>query len=171
MLTKKRKKATVQLTTLLDLLFIMVFISLMQTKDVPIREVKAESQPVAKTETQVEEPKEMFVTAIFHFFATASNPSIPTGTYAMQGKFNRDSGLLQLGGVSWINRPTGYDMIPLNGIISESGRSFTGRVDFPGCEQFTLRRTSRIDNTHVSGKWEGSYRCSQGETGLTLTIQ
>lgn len=183
LLIRKRKKPTVQLTSLLDLLFIMIFISLIQSKQLPYMvtldtestKMETPEVEVKETERPPPEPKPQpvveSITAIFHFYATSQNPDVPTGTYAMEGTFNNDTGELRLGGVSWINRPRGYDMVPLNGEIAPNAAELTGRIEFHGCEQFTLRRTSQISNSHIAGKWEGSYLCTQGETGLTLTIQ
>lgn len=170
LLIKKRKKPTVQLTSLLDLLFIMIFISLIQSKERPLIS-QPQAQAEVTKEVQETKPVNLPITAVFHFYATSQNPRIPTGTFAMEGTFNTDSRQLRLGGVSWINRPDGYDMIPLNGKIASSGMELTGRIEFHGCEEFTLRRTSQISNSAIAGKWEGKYVCSQGETGLTLTIQ
>lgn len=180
---RRLKRGTVQLTSLLDLLFVMIFISLLQTKMMPpvieappaVVEAPAPAQPKTKEEAKPKpappKPTKVSVTAIFHFSAPASNPRLPTGTYAMQGSFDSKDGSLALGGVSWINRPPGYDMVPLKGEISSDGSTFTGRIEFQGCEVFTLRRTSQISNSFIAGKWEGSYFCTQGETALTLTIQ
>lgn len=171
---RRVKKGTVQLTSLLDLLFVMIFISLMQTKmmppiiEVPPVVVKKEAKELEKTPSK---PTKISVNAIFHFSAPASNPRLPTGTYAMEGTYEAKDGTLRLGGVSWINRPQGYDMVPLSGEISDDGTTFTGRIEFQGCEVFTLRRTSQLSHSFIAGKWEGSYFCTQGETALSLTIQ
>lgn len=173
----KRKKPTVQLTSLLDLLFIMIFISLTQTHNVTPQEVTQtpETRPTPATEAPSETPsqqqQDVTITAIFHFYATASNPQVPTGTYAMKGELNTETGELSLAGVNWIQRPPGYDMVPLSGKLSRGGALFTGRVEFPGCQQFTLERSNMMDGSEVAGVWKGSYICTQGETGLTLTIQ
>lgn len=169
---RRLKRGTVQLTSLLDLLFVMIFISLMQTKIVPpVIEVPPVVVEEKKTEQAKPRPTKVPATAIFHFYAPASNPRVPTGTYAMEGTFDAKDGSLRLGGVSWINRPAGYDMVPLSGVISSDGATFTGRIEFQGCEVFTLRRTSQLSHSFIAGKWEGSYFCTQGETALTLTIQ
>ena len=173
---KQIKRPVVQLTSLLDLLFVMIFVSLLQTKSTPSNaQAKTETKPV---ETKVEpkpapvkeEPKIIPVTAVFHFYATTRSPEVPTGTYSMRGSYNRENGELELGGSAWINRPAGYDMVPLKGRIG-SDETFTGRIEFQDCEEFTLRRTTRIPGLDIGGNWEGSYVCFQGETGLTLTIQ
>lgn len=140
--------------------------------EVPPVVVKETTPP--KVEEKVSpKPKttKISVNAIFHFSAPASNPRLPTGTYAMEGTYEAKDGTLRLGGISWINRPQGYDMVPLSGEISQDGTTFTGRIEFQGCEVFTLRRTSQISQSFIAGKWEGSYFCTQGETALSLTIQ
>ena len=180
--SRKRRKPTVQLTSLLDLLFIMIFISLLQSKDMPpIGEYMREAAPQAEQEVEVTTPaatptstpappREIRVQASFQFYATDSNPLIPPGSYIMEGSFERNSGELRLNGVRWTQRPDGYDMVPLTGKINAARTQFTGRIEFPGCEEFTLQRRVEGSGSPVAGEWMGSYVCSQGETGLTLVI-
>ena len=182
---KKSKKQTVQLTSLLDLLFVMVFLSLVQQKEV----IPSKKTPVAKTkkvETKVEpkpkpkkvvktppKPKKTFYTvrATFNFYATNSNPNVPNGKYLMQGSYDQKTGDLKLGGVAWIDRPAQYDMVPLSGNINKNEDTFTGRVEFIGCQKFTLTRKMDNQGSPIAGQWVGTYNCSQGDTGLTLTIE
>lgn len=183
---KIRKKSVVQLTSLLDLLFVMIFISLSQQKSAS--QVEPEIKVVTKTiikEKIIKEPvtikapppppkpkKTKFnITALFNFYGTASNPSIPSGTYRMSGTYDQKSGKLFLGGTEWINQPQNYEMVPLGGTVEKSEDFFTGRIQFQGCKQFSLRRESKSDSTPISGSWKGQYDCTQGMTGLTLTIQ
>ncbi len=174
---RARKKTTLQLTSLLDLLFLMIFVSLLQSKDIPslaeLRQAQASppaTAPAPKA-TPVQRPTMAFVEATFHFHPTPNNPNIAKGTYKMHGQFHRETRLLELGGVTWIDRPENYDMVPLRGVIEVGEEKFTGRIEFPGCEQFTLTRTDQSGRTEFSGRWEGVYICSQGETGLVLTIE
>lgn len=184
---KLRKRPVVELTSLLDLLFVMIFVSLLQTKapqaknetkpdPKPVETAVAQSEPKAEPIEVVKEPAPkpepiiVPITAVFHFYATARSPGTPDGAYSMRGEYNRENGSLSLGGTSWIKRPAGYGMVPLKGVIG-AGESFTGQIEDPGCAQFTLKRTERIGNSDIAGKWEGSYFCAQGETGLSLTIQ
>jgi hypothetical protein len=177
---RKNKKVSVQLTSLLDLLFVMIFVSLIQEK-APSKAIKeptkatptvtAKAIPVKKKEIKPAAPTKYNISAIFHFHPTAGSPNLPSGTYVMQGSFNEKTREIKLAGVSWVNRPTGYDMVPLSGTIESTNTLFKGRVDFPGCQLFTLKRMKTISNSPISGKWEGIYDCSQGPTGLTLTIQ
>lgn len=181
---KRLKKSTVQLTSLLDLLFVMIFVSLMQQKATPTKEdPKPVPTPVAKATPKVEKVEKVEVTptvvatptyysiqAKFNFYATQSNPSVPNGIYLMQGSYDMKTGKLQLGGVSWLQRPTNYDMVPLSGEINTNLETFVGRIEFQGCKQFTLQRLKKGNGSPISGEWKGTYDCTQGDTGLTLTI-
>ncbi len=181
---KRLKKSTVQLTSLLDLLFVMIFVSLMQQK-APTTEQKPTPAPtpVAKATPKVEvkdEPKVVptvvatptyySIQAKFNFYATPSNQSVPNGIYLMQGSYDMKTGKLQLGGVSWLERPANYDMVPLSGEINTNLETFVGRIEFQGCKQFTLQRVKKGAGSPISGEWKGTYDCTQGDTGLTLTI-
>jgi hypothetical protein len=174
---RRYKRPVVQLTSLLDLLFVMIFVSLMQTKTPPSPSATAapEERPVPitevspKTEAAPRPQGKIAVTGMFHFHATSKNPQIPSGKYSMEGTFNHDTGHLQLGGIQWIKRPENYGMVPLKGKINSDKTIFTGTIEFPGCKEFKLVRTPH-EGSPIAGKWQGSYVCSQGETGLTLTI-
>lgn len=180
---RRFKRPTVQLTSLLDLLFVMIFVSLIQSKEMP-KEAQSEPAPAPVQESKpkpVEQakpepapkpkPAQYSVTATFHFYESPSNPGLPEGKYAMQGSYNRKSGELKLGGLGWLERPSGYDMVPLSGEIKEGSDIFRGRIEFQQCETFTLQRTKKSGQTPISGTWKGQYVCSQGDTGLTLTIE
>jgi hypothetical protein len=172
MRSRIRKRPTVQLTSLLDLLFVMIFISLLQDKSVPTpAPVESTVAPAPIVEAKPTPQSQFSLTAVFHFFPVSANPEAQTGTFAMAGNYDQKSGELVLGGVSWIQRPEGYDMVPLSGRVMANQNDFTGRVDFPGCQVFSLRRTSQSGSTPISGTWEGTYTCSQGQTGLLLTVQ
>lgn len=177
---KKSKKQTVQLTSLLDLLFVMIFVSLIQQKEVVKPTPKPVKKPVAKVQAKPK-PKKIVKTppkpqpvivstrATFHFYATPSNPSVPEGKFLMSGIFSNKDNTLNLGGLSWIKRPANFDMVGLKGTFDDSFSSFTGRVELIGCQRFTLRKESGGDKQ--KGVWKGTYNCSQGDTGLTLTIE
>lgn len=175
---KGPKKQAVQLTSLLDLLFVMIFVSLIQQKEVtpakketPKKPVVAKVKPKAVTPTPVEKTFYM-IRSTFNFYATNSTPNIPNGSYIMSGSYNKKTGELRLGGVGWIKRPKHYDMVPLSGKIDSSQKFFRGRIEFQGCKEFILeRKTKGASNSPISGDWVGSYSCTQGSTGLTLTIQ
>jgi hypothetical protein len=147
----------------------MIFISLMQSKnvppaqkEVPTKVSKVAAKPVVKTSPVLS------ISAQFKFYPTASNPSIPSGSYQMQGTYNKDTGELRLGGVQWIDRPAGYDMVPLSGVINLARHEFSGSIEFQDCEKFVLKRQGAGND--YKGSWQGSYFCFQGETGLTLEL-
>lgn len=173
------KKQAVQLTSLLDLLFVMIFVSLIQQKEVTPANKEDIKKPIVtkKVEPKVEKPvpveKTMFtVRSTFNFYATNSTPNIPNGSYIMSGSYDKNTGELKLGGVGWIKRPKHYDMVPLSGKIDQLEKFFKGRIEFQGCEEFILeRKTKGTSDSPISGDWVGTYSCSQGSTGLTLTIQ
>ena len=177
---RKSKKTTVQLTSLLDLLFVMIFVSLIQQKTTaspkeakaPVKKTPVAEPVVSVTKTPTPEALKTYsVRATFNFYGTPGNPNLPSGSYHMQGSFDEKTRSLNLGGISWIQRPTGYDMVPLSGIIEQTHTLFKGRIDSPGCNMFNLRRTKTLSSSPISGEWEGVYDCSQGPTGLKLTIQ
>lgn len=178
---RQRKRPVVQLTSLLDLLFVMIFVSLLQTKapkaqDRP--EPKPKPAPVAEKKPRPEptkpkpKPRIANISATFHFYPTSQSAYKFSGKYRMNGVFDRENQTVQLGGVGWIDKPTGVEvgMVPLNGQINTDG-SFTGRVDDPSCQSFTLKKTVTAQGVEIAGSYEGTYICAQGETGLTLTIQ
>lgn len=170
---KRRRRTAVELTSLLDLLFVMIFVSLLQQKDIPPPVAQPAPEKIAKSEVKVKTPEKTkhSITATFSFYPTAQNPRLPSGSYIMQGSYNSKSRRLKLGGTSWIDRPANYDMVPLSGVIEESGALFTGRIEFIGCKKFTLKRVESGIETPISGIWKGTYNCSQGFTGLTLSIE
>lgn len=182
---KTSKKPVVQLTSLLDLLFVMVFVSLLQQKNIPVPTPKKEPvktaskpkpKPIEKPKPVVKKPepvklKNALVGATFNFSANSENPNSASGTYRMQGTFEGETRSLSLLGHKWLDRPNeNYGMVPLEGRLSEDFKTFTGRIQFLGCKPFTLKKTLAIGTKPYSGKWEGNYDCAQGLTGLVLTI-
>lgn len=113
------------------------------------------------------------LTATFGFHPIASDPHAASGSFTMTG---RDvGGHLDLRRDHWIDRPAGYDMVDLGGDVGPGTDTITGTVvsATSGCSTFTVRRatgTPGSDVAAVVGTWTGTYSCSQGETGLRLTI-
>lgn len=179
---RRIRKQTVSLTSLLDLLFVMIFVSLIQQKEiVPSKEKVTKPKPTPKIAKPVKKPIKKpapapvkavhSIRATFNFYGTNSNPKIPNGSFLMSGQYTTKDGKLELGGMAWIKRPQNYDMVPLSGTIDPAKGIFKGRVEFIGCKEFTLTRKIKENRTPISGEWVGTYDCSQGATGLTLTIQ
>ncbi len=168
---RRKKPTTIQLTSLLDLLFVMVFVSLLQQKTpVPDTKAKPVTKVVKKPVVAQKKNTSSSIEATFHFYGTAQNPNLPKGKYLMRGVYDTKTRELKLGGIGWMERPKNYDMVPLSGKIGPSNKTFTGRIEFQSCKEFTLQRTSSKGSSPISGEWKGSYECGQGATGLTLTI-
>lgn len=171
---KRPRRTAVELTSLLDLLFVMIFVSLMQQKtatEPPPPVAKVVTKETESTKAATPKKVNFSITATFNFYGTTQNPNLPRGSYVMQGTFSTKTKELKLGGVGWLERPENYDMVPLSGVINDSGTLFTGRIEFIGCETFTLKRVTKGVGSPLSGDWKGSYDCSQGLTGLTLSIE
>lgn len=165
---KRAKKGAVQLTSLLDLLFVMIFVSLMQQKEVSKPVEKPKPVPkIARPKKQKPQRIVHNITASFNFYGKGYK-----GTFLMEGIFNKKSGRLNLTPVRWLNKPP-FDigMVPLSGDVSSDEMGFTGRVSFAGCKTFDLKRVKVSDGSPIAGEWKGTYVCAQGETGLKLSIQ
>lgn len=162
---RRPRKTQVQLTSLLDLLFVMIFVSLIQQKEIPKNIIKKKvAKPVVSKPTVA---KDYSISAVFNFSGSGLK-----GSFLMKGVFSEKKDSLQLGGVSWIKRPSPqYDMVPLSGKINPKLGIFRGRIEFPGCKDFTLKRDKNSGKgSPVAGVWKGSYRCLQGQTNLRLEI-
>lgn len=76
--------------------------------------------------------------ATFSFHALPSNPTVPSGSYAMTGFYF--PGGVALDGSHWIHHPAGYAMVNLVGTPPRSGgKKFGGAV--VGCSTFALTRS------------------------------
>ncbi len=167
---KRTKTGAVQLTSLLDLLFVMIFVSLLQQKEVSPQ--KPKPTPVAKTKVEKPKPKPVpkkilsSVNATFDFSLAGYK-----GKYLMEGLYNEKTGSLNLASLRWIDKPSvDIGMVPLSGKVTEDKMQFTGRVEFEGCKTFDLKRIKIESGSPIAGVWKGSYVCAQGSTNLTLTI-
>lgn len=182
---RRPKKTAVQLTSLLDLLFVMIFVSLLQQQKVNMPEKKEVKKgkltevkiPAKKTIPVItkkkEEPITSLVKATFDFYPVKSqqNSMSASGVYSMEGTYNRETRQLKLFGLSWIRKPRlEYDMVPLNGTVNESNDVITGKIQFLGCNVFKLAKNDIRQRENLKGVWTGQYNCGQGATGLTLTI-
>jgi hypothetical protein len=78
--------------------------------------------------------------AIFKFGPSYSNQQIPRGAFLLRGAVNFKDGLLDLRPLSWISQPPGYSMVGLSGTSSDEGKTFNGKVLFPGCSSFSITR-------------------------------
>jgi hypothetical protein len=75
--------------------------------------------------------------ATFSFHALPSNPTVPSGSYAMTGYYF--PGGVALYGTHWIRQPPGYSMVNLVGAPPPpGGKKFRGAI--VGCAKFALER-------------------------------
>jgi hypothetical protein len=76
--------------------------------------------------------------ATFNFHPLPSNPTVPSGSYAMTGYYF--PGGVVLNGIRWIHMPPGYAMVNLVGAAPRSGQNtFDGAI--VGCRTFSLKRS------------------------------
>jgi hypothetical protein len=85
------------------------------------------------------------IEAVFHFYAVAQNPGVPTGCFRMLGQYDpaTRSFVLESDERQWIVQPPNYLVVNFRGALSADGRSMQGRVEGPGCSQFGLQRLER----------------------------
>jgi hypothetical protein len=77
------------------------------------------------------------LTAVFSFFALASNPGQPSGSFVMTGSVSGSS--VTLNPEYWIKQPEGYSMVQLTG--TQSGGHFSGSVTGgAGCTTFSVTK-------------------------------
>lgn len=86
------------------------------------------------------------ITAIFSFSAHPSNPSVPSGSFRMIGSYSPPSsrnisGQLTFNGGEWINRPTGYITVDLQGLVFFPESRIIGNVLTQGCSSFDVRKS------------------------------
>ncbi|HEY8526642.1 MAG TPA: hypothetical protein VIL48_16860 [Acidimicrobiales bacterium] len=91
------------------------------------------------------------------------------GRYSMVG--NRDGGTLTLDGHEWLEEVPNFHMVGLRADLEgrEDTETLSGTVEGEGCTEFTAERVDTAP--WYAGTWRGQYGCTQGLTGLTLTIE
>jgi hypothetical protein len=78
------------------------------------------------------------VRATLDFYAVASNPDVPDGSYVLTGTYSQSKGLVLVPD-HWISQPDGYVMVGLSG-PPPSGSSMHGTVQDPSCSTFSVTR-------------------------------
>lgn len=81
------------------------------------------------------------VTGVFDFWPRSDNPSVPRGSFRVEGTISQ-AGQLQLHGVSWISQPYNYSMVGLQGTVYRgSPDSMLGDVTgAPSCSRWAAKR-------------------------------
>lgn len=80
------------------------------------------------------------ISATFNFSAVKENPGVPSGSYTMEGVFDRKTRRLDLEPLVWREQPAGYVMVGLAGRLVETNDLLTGLVPDLGCSWFQLVR-------------------------------
>jgi hypothetical protein len=112
------------------------------------------------------------LSAYFDFYPVTANPGVPVGSFMMTGHYSAKGVWLTPG--KWLVAPSGYVTVALSAPTpgAKGVNTLRGTVTGPSCTSFVLHRpVAAADEAAATGKWKGTYVCSQGLTGLTLTIK
>lgn len=99
--------------------------------------------------------------AAFSFYEPSAGPEDPKGRFLLEGEVEED-GTVDLDPEEWIDRPTGFSMIGLEGEMKEGGDTFAGDVTGAGssCTAFTVERKGGPDSV---GDLEGDENDEESE--------
>lgn len=90
--------------------------------------------------------------ATFLFYPERSNPAVPSGCFAMTGRYDAASRRLTLSGGRWIVRPRGYVAVGLAGTVDAGAGVIAGRVtEAEGCTSFRLERRAHPEDAPWCG--------------------
>jgi hypothetical protein len=78
------------------------------------------------------------LTATFSFYPTATNVSVPSGSFALAGSYTARG--FQLTPDHWISKPQNYSMVGLTGAANSSDTALSGSIVSPGCTTFSVSR-------------------------------
>jgi len=79
------------------------------------------------------------LTATFSFYPTATNVSVPSGSFALTGSYSAKG--FQLTPDHWISKPQNYSMVGLTGGAPTSNDTvLSGSIVSPGCTTFSVSR-------------------------------
>lgn len=83
------------------------------------------------------------IEAIFSFFPLPGTPAFSPGSYTMAGDYDPEDGTLLLESRDWIEHPPGQARHDLAGRAAIGGTAIAGRIETPGCGDFSLERADR----------------------------
>lgn len=69
------------------------------------------------------------VDAVFNFSPTTLNYTVPSGSFKMKGIYYKDTNVIQLKGVEWINKPVNYEMVNIAGNIDTAKNQINGKIN------------------------------------------
>jgi hypothetical protein len=81
------------------------------------------------------------IEAVFSFYPLAKNLNAKSGSYKMAGKYNKETGVIELKGTEWIDRPSGYDMVDLVAAVDLTAKKINGKIPSRGCGNVVLTKT------------------------------
>ena len=110
------------------------------------------------------------IKATFEFYPISKESKKGMGSFNMVGRLDKKSHRAFLKGSSWIKNVQDYDMVNLIGVFNKDFDVFGGSVEMNGCKQFSLKKIKKVKDSEIRGVWKGVYTCTQGLTGMTLTI-
>ena len=68
-----------------------------------------------------------------------------TGEYSLRGTYDPASRRIKLDGVKWLDEPSGYAMVGLDGHMASSGQKISGHVpDLFSCTDFEVWRPTQL---------------------------
>ena len=101
------------------------------------------SQGLTGLDLSIERSSSGVVNATFNFYPLPENPSVPTGSFLMEGSYGENGNLI-LNGTDWLEQPTGYRTVNLEGQVSNNFSTFSGQVTSStgaaGCTTFSLSK-------------------------------
>jgi hypothetical protein len=161
----------------------MIFVSLLQQKNIPTPVKEKPKKPGKITKIKIPAvTKKKVVTApvkkvkvysfngMVEFYPTSKVGGTVLGSFNLTGKFDNKTKKFRLAGISWIKRPKDFAMIPIAGSLDSSGQVIKAKLGHPLCKPFTLIKSSTTGSGPLSGRWEGRYDCTQGITGISITL-
>jgi hypothetical protein len=77
------------------------------------------------------------ISAVFIFLASQDRGG-GEGSYSMTGQIDERTGRFQLAPQGWLTRPSGYNMVGLEGVFDPRNRTLRGRVESFNCGGFEL---------------------------------
>ncbi len=86
------------------------------------------------------QPDHLQLEAQFRFYALPENPRLPSGAFELTGTYDPALGILDLYPSKWVERPEGYDLVGVKGVLDDDGQSLKGALDGVGCGAIMLRR-------------------------------
>lgn len=86
----------------------------------------------AKSETDVE--------GIFTFLFGDGPGPVLLGSYKVKGTYDSGNGRIELKGVDWDDKPSGYVLVDLSGTVTTPRRRMAGNVIGPNCTTFQLEK-------------------------------